>query len=116
MPQQTKAIFEFGPFRLNPAERLLLRHQVQVHLPPKAFDALVVLVENRGHLLEKDELLRKVWPDTFVEESNLAQHISVLRKTLQDGEDGSRYIETVPTRGYRFIAGGAGCWRRCSAW
>ena len=104
MSPQTKAIFEFGPFRLNPAERILLRHQVQVRLPPKAFDALVVLVENRGHLLEKDELLRKVWPDTFVEESNLAQHISVLRKTLQDGEDGSRYIETVPTRGYRFIA------------
>jgi TolB-like protein/DNA-binding winged helix-turn-helix (wHTH) protein/Tfp pilus assembly protein PilF len=104
MPLQTKAIFEFGPFRLNPAERLLLRDQTQVRLPPKAFDALVVLVENRGHLLEKDELLRKVWPDTFVEESNLAQHISVLRKALQDGEDGPRYIETVPRRGYRFIA------------
>lgn len=103
MPQQTKAIFEFGPFRLNPAERLLLRRQVQVRLPPKAFDALLVLVENRGHLVEKAELLRKVWPDTFVEESNLAQHISVLRKTLQDGEDSPRYIETVPTRGYRFI-------------
>ena len=90
MPLETKAIFEFGSFRLNPAERLLLRDQAQVRLPPKAFDALVVLVENRGHLLEKDELLRKVWPDTFVEESNLAQHISVLRKALQDGEDGPR--------------------------
>jgi TolB-like protein/DNA-binding winged helix-turn-helix (wHTH) protein/Flp pilus assembly protein TadD len=104
MSTQTKVIFEFGLFRLNPAERLLLRDQVPVRLPPKAFDALVVLVENRGHLLEKDELLRKVWPDTFVEESNLAQHISLLRKALQDGEDGPRYIETVPTRGYRFIA------------
>src|ERR1700731_457252 len=104
MSAQTKATFEFGSFRLNPAERLLLRDQAPVHLPPKAFDALVVLVENRGHLLEKDELLRKVWPDTFVEESNLAQHISVLRKALQDGENGPRYIETVPTRGYRFIA------------
>ncbi len=104
MYAQTKVIFEFGSFRLNPAERLLLRDQTQVHLPPKAFDALVLLVENRGHLLGKDELLRKVWPDTFVEESNLAQHISVLRKALQDREDGSRYIETVPTRGYRFIA------------
>jgi TolB-like protein/DNA-binding winged helix-turn-helix (wHTH) protein/Tfp pilus assembly protein PilF len=104
MSLQTKAAFEFGSFRLNPAERLLLRDQTQVHIPPKAFDALVLLVENRGHLLEKDELLRKVWPDTFVEESNLAQHISVLRKALQDREDGSRYIETVPTRGYRFIA------------
>jgi TolB-like protein/DNA-binding winged helix-turn-helix (wHTH) protein/Tfp pilus assembly protein PilF len=104
MSVQTKAIYEFGPFRLHPAERRLLRDEAQVRLPPKAFDALVVLVENRGHLLEKDELLRKVWPDTFVEESNLAQHISVLRKALQDGEDGPRYIETVPTRGYRFIA------------
>jgi len=104
MSAQTKMMFEFGSFRLNPAERLLLRDQAPVHLPPKAFDALVVLVENRGHLLEKDELLRKVWPDTFVEESNLAQHISVLRKALQDGEDGPRCIETVPRRGYRFIA------------
>jgi TolB-like protein/DNA-binding winged helix-turn-helix (wHTH) protein/Tfp pilus assembly protein PilF len=104
MYAQTKVVFEFGSFRLNPAERLLLRGQTQVHLPPKAFDALVLLVENRGHLLGKDELLRKVWPDTFVEESNLAQHISVLRKALQDREDGSRYIETVPTHGYRFIA------------
>ncbi len=104
MSPQTKAIFEFGPFRLNPAERSLLRDQAQIRLPPKAFDALLVLVENRGHLLEKDELLRRVWPDTFVEESNLAQHISVLRKALQDGEHGPRYIETVPTRGYRFVA------------
>jgi TolB-like protein/DNA-binding winged helix-turn-helix (wHTH) protein len=103
MSLQTKPVFEFGWFRLNPAERLLLREQVQVRLPPKAFDALVVLVENRGHLLEKDELLRKVWPDTFVEESNLAQHISILRKALRDGEDGFQYIETVPRRGYRFI-------------
>jgi TolB-like protein/DNA-binding winged helix-turn-helix (wHTH) protein len=104
MSLQRKVIFEFGSFRLNPAERLLLRDQAQVRLPPKAFDALVVLVENRGHLLEKEELLAKVWPDTFVEESNLAQHISLLRKALQDGDDGSRYIETVPTRGYRFVA------------
>ena len=104
MSAQAKVIFEFGSFRLNPAERLLLRDQAPIHLPPKAFDALLVLVENQGHLLEKDDLLRKVWPDTFVEESNLAQHISLLRKALQDGEDGPRYIETVPRRGYRFIA------------
>jgi len=75
-----------------------------VRLPPKAFDALVLLVENAGHLLEKEELLRKVWPGTFVEESNLTQHISILRKALQDGEGGFQYIETVPRRGYRFIA------------
>jgi len=104
MSSETKAVFEFGPFRLNPAERLLYRGQSQVRLAPKAFDALVVLVENRGRLLEKDLLLQKVWPDTFVEEANLAQHISLLRKALRDGEGGSRYIETVPTRGYRFVA------------
>src|SRR5258708_18574006 len=104
MYAQTNVIFEFGSFRLNPGERLLLRGQAQVHLPPKAFDALVLLVENRGHLLENDERLRKVWADTFAEEAKLAQHISVLRKALQDREDGSRYIEAVPTHGYRFIA------------
>src|ERR1022692_3510701 len=104
MSLQTKVIFEFGWFSLNPAERLLLREQVQVRLPPKAFDVLVFLVENRGRLLGKDELLRTVWPDTFVEESNLAQHVSILRKALRDGEDGFQYIETVPRHGYRFIA------------
>jgi TolB-like protein/DNA-binding winged helix-turn-helix (wHTH) protein/Tfp pilus assembly protein PilF len=97
-------VYSFGPFRLEPAERLLLRGQMPVHLSPKAFDALTMLVENRGHLLEKDEILRRLWPETFVEESNLAQHISLLRKALQDGEDGARYIETVPRRGYRFVA------------
>jgi TolB-like protein/DNA-binding winged helix-turn-helix (wHTH) protein/Tfp pilus assembly protein PilF len=104
MSVQAKAIFEFGSFRLNPAERLLLRDQVPVQLPPKAFDALVVMVENRGRLLGKDELLGKVWPDSFVEESNLAQHISILRKALRDGEDGFQCIETVPRHGYRFVA------------
>lgn len=97
-------IFEFGRFRLDPAERLLLRDQTPIRLSPKAFDALVVLVENRGHLLEKAELLRRVWPDTFVEESNLVQHISMLRRALQDSEGKFQYIETVPRRGYRFKA------------
>ena len=104
MPLQAKAIFEFGAFRLDPAERLLLRQKVPVQLPPKAFDALVVMVASRGRLLGKDELLRTVWPDSFVEESNLAQHISILRKALRDGEDGLQYIETVPRHGYRFVA------------
>ena len=104
MSAETKAVFEFGPFRLNPSERLLLREKTPVQLPPKAFDALLALVENQGRLLEKDELLRKVWPDAFVEESNLAQHISILRKALRDGEDGSQFIETVPRYGYRFVA------------
>src|SRR5208282_2715475 len=104
MSLQTKASFEFGPFRLDPAERLLLREEVPVQLPPKAFDALLVMVASRGRLLGKDELLRTVWPDSFVEESNLAQHVWILRKALRDGEDGLQYIETVPRHGYRFVA------------
>ena len=104
MPLQTKAAYEFGWFHMNPAERLLLREQVQVRVPPKAFDALVFLVENRGLLLEKDELLKQVWPDTFVEESNLAQLISILRRALREEEEGFQYIETIPRYGYRFIA------------
>src|SRR5262249_858612 len=75
-----------------------------VPLTPKAFDLLLALVERHGRLLEKDELLKKVWPDTFVEEANLASNISQLRKALGDGENGQRYIETAPKRGYRFVA------------
>jgi TolB-like protein/DNA-binding winged helix-turn-helix (wHTH) protein/thioredoxin-like negative regulator of GroEL len=104
MPLQAKAIFEFGPFRLDPAERLLLREKVPVQLPPKVFDVLVVMVASRGRLLGKDELLRTIWPDSFVEESNLALYTSILRKALRDGEDGLQYIETVPRHGYRFVA------------
>jgi DNA-binding winged helix-turn-helix (wHTH) protein len=104
MALETKPIWQFGPFRLNPAERLLLRHEAEVRLPPKAFDLLVVLVSSSGRLLDKDELLKQVWPGTFVEESSLAQHVSLLRKALQDGEGGITYIDTVPKRGYRFAA------------
>jgi TolB-like protein/DNA-binding winged helix-turn-helix (wHTH) protein/lipoprotein NlpI len=74
-----------------------------MELPPRAFDTLLVLVENNGRLLEKDELMRTVWGDTVVEENNLSQVIYLLRKALRDGEDGARYIETVPKRGYRFV-------------
>ncbi|MGH9852468.1 MAG: winged helix-turn-helix domain-containing protein, partial [Blastocatellia bacterium] len=104
MSQQTVRIYEFGPFRLDAAEHLLLRGGEAVPLTPKAFDLLLALVERHGHLLEKDELLKKVWPDTFVEEANLASNISQLRKALGDGENGQRYIETMPKRGYRFVA------------
>ena len=104
MSLQTKHIYEFGPFRLDAAEHLLLRDGEAVPLTPKAFDLLLALVERHGHLLEKDELLKKVWPDTFVEESNLTSNISQLRKALGDVENGLRYIETAPKRGYRFIA------------
>src|SRR5215475_5588531 len=104
MNQQPRHIYEFGPFRLDATEHLLLRDGEAVPLTPKAFDLLLALVERHGHLLEKDELLKKVWPDTFVEEANLSSNISQLRKALGDGENGHRYIETVPKRGYRFVA------------
>jgi TolB-like protein/DNA-binding winged helix-turn-helix (wHTH) protein/Tfp pilus assembly protein PilF len=92
--------YEFGPFRLDPAERKLLRGNEIVPLTPKAFDTLVILVRNSGHLLEKDELIGMLWPDTFVEEGSLSNNIFLLRKAL--GEDPA-FIETVPRRGYRFV-------------
>jgi Tol biopolymer transport system component/DNA-binding winged helix-turn-helix (wHTH) protein len=104
MSLQTKHIYEFGPFRLDAGEHLLLRDGEAVPLTPKAFDLLVALIERHGRLLEKEELLKKVWPDTFVEEANLASNISQLRKALGDGENGQRFIETAPKRGYRFVA------------
>ena len=104
MGQQTNGLYEFGSFRLDGQERLLLRDGVTISLSPKAFDLLLALVERHGHLLEKEELLKKVWPDTVVEEANLASNISLLRKALGEGENGHRYIETVPKRGYRFVA------------
>lgn len=105
--------FEFGPFRLDLSEHLLLRDGKAVPLAPKVFETLVILVENSGHILQKDELMRRVWPDTFVEESSLAQNIFQLRKALENGAAGRQYIETIPKRGYRFaadvreVAGGA---------
>jgi TolB-like protein/DNA-binding winged helix-turn-helix (wHTH) protein/lipoprotein NlpI len=98
-------LYEFGPFVLDPGERLLRHGAARMELPPRAFDTLLVLVENSGRLLEKDALMRTVWGDTVVEENNLSQVVYLLRKALRDGEDGSRYIETVPKRGYRFVAG-----------
>lgn len=98
-------VYEFGAFRLDVGERVLLRDGTPVPIPPKDLDMLLVLVENRGRLLEKDELLRRVWPDSFVEEANLSHHVFTLRKALGEESGGSKYIETVPRRGYRFVAG-----------
>ena len=77
MSLQTNHLYEFGPFRLDAAERLLLREGEAVQLTPKAFDLLLMLVQNHGHLLEKDELLKRVWPDSFVEEANLSYNVSL---------------------------------------
>jgi eukaryotic-like serine/threonine-protein kinase len=104
MLNRAKRFYEFGSFRLDPAEHLLLRRGVPLSLPPKAFATLVVLVEASGHMFSKEELLRAVWPDTFVEETNLTQCISTLRKALGENENGDSFIETVPKLGYRFIA------------
>jgi TolB-like protein/tetratricopeptide (TPR) repeat protein len=95
--------YEFGPFRLLPNERLLLRDGHAVPLTPKVFDTLLVFVENSGRLLTKDELMKLIWPETTVEEGNLSQNIFVLRKTLGERPPEQRYIVTIPLRGYRFI-------------
>src|SRR5438552_411915 len=103
MMNRIKSCYAFGRFYLDPAERRLLRGEKPVALTAKVFDILTVLVENSGHLLEKDELMQAIWPDTDVEEGNLTRYVSTLRKAL--GEDRQhQYIETVPRRGYRFIA------------
>lgn len=97
-----KQIYRFGPFVLDPEERLLLRGGNPVSLTPKAFETLLALVENGGHVVKKDDLMRRIWPDSFVEEANLAQNISVVRRALDvDGEE--QYIETVPKLGYRLV-------------
>jgi len=96
--------YEFGPYRLDLNKRVLMRVGETISLAPKALEILIVLVLRAGELVEKDELLRAVWPDTFVEESNLSQNIFTLRRVLGDERVGPRYIETVARRGYRFIA------------
>jgi DNA-binding winged helix-turn-helix (wHTH) protein/Tol biopolymer transport system component len=98
------SIHEFGPFRLDPRERLLTRDGQPVALTPKAFDLLVYLVERPGRLVDKQALMAALWPDAVVEEANLAYTVSALRKALGDGHDGEQIIQTVPTRGYRFVA------------
>jgi TolB-like protein/DNA-binding winged helix-turn-helix (wHTH) protein/Tfp pilus assembly protein PilF len=104
MGRQQPQVFEFGPFQLDVGERLLRREQQILALTPKAFETLLVLVENHGRLVGKEDLMKRLWPESFVEESNLAQQIFTLRKALGDDKDGNPYIETVPKRGYRFRA------------
>ena len=103
MLNKNKAIFTFGDFRLDAAEARLTRRGTVIALAPKAFSMLVLLVEHAGELIEKEEILRVLWPDSFVEEANLTVHVSALRKALAT-EDNTLFIETVPKRGYRFLA------------
>ncbi|HEY6186108.1 MAG TPA: winged helix-turn-helix domain-containing protein [Pyrinomonadaceae bacterium] len=104
MLKQEEHIYEFGAFRLNVKAKLFLKENKPVPLNPKTFELLAMLVQRSGHLIEKEELLRELWPDSFVEESNLTQNIYLLRKALGEDANGDAYIKTVPRHGYRFMA------------
>ena len=104
MSKQVKHFYEFGSFRLDATQRLLLREGTVVPLTLKAFDLLITLVESDGQVLTKEELMHRVWPDSFVEEANLSHHIHKLREALGEREHGDKYIETLARRGYRFVA------------
>jgi DNA-binding winged helix-turn-helix (wHTH) protein len=102
MSEETNRFYEFGPFRLDPGRQLLLRDGQPVPLTSKVFETLLALVQRGDQLVSKDELMKLLWPDTFVEESNLTQHISMLRKALGESPQDHLYIVTMPGRGYRF--------------
>lgn len=103
MGEQSQHFYEFGRFRIDTGDRVLLRDYEIVQLTPKVFDILLALVESSGQVISKDSLMKRVWPDSFVEEGNLTQNISLLRKALGEGQNGHQYIETVARRGYRFV-------------
>jgi TolB-like protein/DNA-binding winged helix-turn-helix (wHTH) protein/predicted Zn-dependent protease len=104
MTNKPEGLLEFENFRLDTAQRLLFSGDQIVPLSPKAFDTLQVLIEAGGRIVVKEELLKKVWPDTFVEEGSLARNISILRKALGESPDDQKFIQTIPKRGYRFVA------------
>ena len=104
MPFSAIEAYEFGPYRIDTGERLLYRDGELIPLPPKVVGTLLVLVGNAGRMVDKADLMKAVWPDTFVEEGALTRNISLLRKTLGDTGDEAAYIETIPRRGYRFVA------------
>lgn len=104
MSKPGKISYEFGAFRLDPAEHILLRDDLAVSLRPKEFAVLLALVEHHGRLMTKDDLLQEVWPGQFVEEGNLNRHVSSLRRALGESSDAPQYVETVPKVGYRFVA------------
>src|SRR5580704_8430934 len=104
MPPPSFEAYEFGPYRIDAGERLLHRSGELIPLPPKVAGTLLVLVQSAGRMVDKSDLLKTVWPDTFVEEGALTRNISLLRKTLGDTGEQAAYIETIPKRGYRFVA------------
>ena len=104
MVNSGSTLFEFGPFRLDLRTRRLTRSGESVNLAPKAFDTLALMVLSRGRLVDKAELMKTLWPDTFVEERNIVQQMFLVRKILGEQPDGRPYIETVPKHGYLFAA------------
>src|SRR5688572_30108967 len=103
MSEHLQHFYEFGEYRIEKKERLLTRRGEVVPLPPKAIELLFVLLENNNHVVNKEELMERVWADSFVEEANISRNIFLLRKVF--GENGGeKFIETIPRRGYRFVA------------
>src|SRR5262245_19903447 len=104
MPLSINHLYRFGEFTLDTSQRVLLRDGKPVALTPKVFDTLLILIDNKGRIVTKDEMMNRLWPDTFVEQTNLSFNIKQLRKTLGDDARNPAYIETISRRGYRFIA------------
>jgi TolB-like protein/DNA-binding winged helix-turn-helix (wHTH) protein/Flp pilus assembly protein TadD len=104
MSLEPGGFYRFGHFRLDVRERVLWRDEELIALTPKAVEVLIILVERRGQVVAKDDLMERLWPDTFVEETNLSHHIHKIREALGEQPDGSGFIETLPKRGYRFVA------------
>jgi len=101
---QTDEVISFGPFRLYPAQRLIEREGVPLHLGGRALDILLVLVEHAGEVVSKNDLMARVWPGVTVDEGSLRVHVAALRKALRDGESGARYLTTLTGQGYCFVA------------
>ena len=110
------AVFTFGPFRLNPAERLLLENGKPLRLGSRALEILIMLVERAGETVLKDQLIGRVWPDTVVEEGALRVHVAALRKALGHGRDRNRFITSIPGRGYSFAAPMTRVERHAASW
>src|SRR5690242_8220587 len=104
MMPESNDVLEFGTYRVDREQRLLTKQNEVIPLAPKVFETLLALVESGGRMLEKEALLKRIWPDAFVEEGSLARNISTLRKALGEGPQDQKYIVTVPRRGYRFVA------------
>ena len=104
MAKEVNGLYEFGKYRLDAGNRALFRDGQSVHLPPKAVELLTILVERNGQVVAKEQLMELLWPDAIVEDANLTQNIFLLRKVFAEDEEGRKYIETIPRRGYRFVA------------